>query len=469
MSEKQKSDELKESMREYLENNNDEKNNNDLLLEQKTIIENNINNINKNLSTKFSSDSKNIEIYETNLPYINVNKENSEIIKKKFVDFFLDDNNNKIKYNLTKINLIKKIIDKKEEEEKRKKEEEEKRKKEEEEKRKKEEEEKRIKEEEEKRIKEEEEKRIKEEEEKRKKEEEEKRIKEEEENRKKEEEEKKEEKQSIKEEEEEKSITEEEKQSIKEDEKKEKEKKRKKDEEKKRIRENEVKDKRGSNNLKKNDDKRGTNKIKKNNNTIISIEQINEIKNKNFNNNNIKKKMKENNNNDNKSSQFKPEKDNDSKELKRNLNKIINKENKDEFEKYFEDLKNEKIFKNKENYDFNNLKKKHSEILNILRKNIKKLKLYKKANDLNKAKNDLYKKINDLKREHNISYNGKSEFFEIYYDLKRKKEEKDLKVKVIEKIIDKKGVFNSNELKLRNKMLFGFLCMILYLYFFNDK
>jgi hypothetical protein len=88
---------------------------------------------------------------------------------------------------------------------------------------------------------------------------------------------------------------------------------------------------------------------------------------------------------------------------------------------------------------------------------------------LNKAKNDLYKKINDMKREHNISYNGKSEFFEIYYDLKRKKEEKDLKVKVIEKIIDKKGVFNSNELKLRNKMLFGFLCMILYLYFFNDK
>ena len=120
---------------------------------------------------------------------------------------------------------------------------------------------------------------------------------------------------------------------------------------------------------------------------------------------------------------------------------------------------------NNENYNFNNLKKKHIEFLELLRKNINKLKLYEKASNLNKAKNDLIRKIDDMKRKHDNVSNCKIEFFEIYYDLKKKKEEKEKKIKKIEKIIDKEGIFKSDELKLRNKMIIGFLCMCLYLFF----
>ena len=77
----------------------DENNKNELLLEN-TIIGNNINDIKKNTSTKLSKEIKKIEMYEINFPYVNINYENSEIIKKNFVDS-LNENNNKIKYNST--------------------------------------------------------------------------------------------------------------------------------------------------------------------------------------------------------------------------------------------------------------------------------------------------------------------------------------------------------------------------------
>ena len=79
---------------------------NELLLEN-TIIGNNINDINKNISTKLSKENKKIEINEINFPYVNINYENSETIKKKFIDFSLNENNNKIKNNPTNNNEIK--------------------------------------------------------------------------------------------------------------------------------------------------------------------------------------------------------------------------------------------------------------------------------------------------------------------------------------------------------------------------
>ena len=78
---------------------------NELLLEN-TIIGNNLNDINKNISTKLSKENKRIEINEINFPYVNINYENSETIKKKF-DFSLNENNNKIKNNPTNNNEIK--------------------------------------------------------------------------------------------------------------------------------------------------------------------------------------------------------------------------------------------------------------------------------------------------------------------------------------------------------------------------
>ena len=81
---------------------------------------------------------------------------------------------------------------------------------------------------------------------------------------------------------------------------------------------------------------------------------------------------------------------------------------------------------------------------------------------------DLIRKIDDMKRNHDYYSKCKLEFFEIYYDLKKKKEEKEKKIKIIEKIIDKEGIFKTDELKLRNKMIIGFLCMILYLFFFTN-
>ncbi len=153
--------------------------------------------------------------------------------------------------------------------------------------------------------------------------------------------------------------------------------------------------------------------------------------------------------------------------IKINLKDLIDKKYKKKFDKYIKNLKDELGGEknNNENYNFNNLKKKHIEFLELLRKNINKLKLYEKAGNLNKAKNDLIRKIDDMKRKHDNVSNCKIEFFEIYYDLKKKKEEKEKKIKKIEKIIDKEGIFKSDELKLRNKMIIGFLCMCLYLFF----
>ncbi len=331
---------------------------------------------------------------------------------------------------------------------------------EEEEERNKEEEDKKVNEEEEEKIKEKEEKRKKEEEEERNKEEEDKKINEEEEDKKVNEEE-----EEIIKDEEVKKINEEEDERNKEEDKKineEEEEERNKEEEDKKVNEEEEEKKRNINN-KKIEGKRGTNKVK-NNITKNMIKNIDDKFKKKNNINKKKNKLKMSESESSKKSEIEDENLNN---IKINLKDLIDKKYKKKFDKYIKNLKDELGGEknNNENYNFNNLKKKHIEFLELLRKNINKLKLYEKAGNLNKAKNDLIRKIDDMKRKHDNVSNCKIEFFEIYYDLKKKKEEKEKKIKKIEKIIDKEGIFKSDELKLRNKMIIGFLCMCLYLFF----
>ena len=74
---------------------------------EKTITDNNLGNINNNLS-KLSKNIKKIEMNEINFPNVNIIFENFEIIKKKPVNFVLDDNKrgtNKINVKNTKMDL----------------------------------------------------------------------------------------------------------------------------------------------------------------------------------------------------------------------------------------------------------------------------------------------------------------------------------------------------------------------------
>ena len=149
-------------------------------------------------------------------------------------------------------------------------------------------------------------------------------------------------------------------------------------------------------------------------------------------------------------------------EIERKLESNIKKIHKDfDYKKFLKNLKN-----NPNN--FIEIKKSHKKLLSELREKFDLINLHNKAYDINKAKNDLMSITDDLIRNHDNISKGKTEFYEIYYDLKKKREEKEKKIKIIEKIIDKEGIFKSNEIKLRNKFILGFICMILYLIFFID-